>query len=246
MVSSILSVGDKLDISVMQQTQNTKQEKDDVRVLRSMIYDIKEDGSLEIGMPSEGGKMVLLTTGVRYNLLFYAQGKMYECIGQVKERYKTDNLYMVTMELKSNLSKVQRRAYYRYECLLDMFYFPVTEAEVEISESEEILAYYREQFPEVLTEKGVAVDISGGGMRFISDKPLEEGKHVLLTLHLVSGKFDREFLIVGTVIQSNKMETDIRKYEHRIKFNMRDDRVREQIIQYIFMEERKNRKNKKD
>lgn len=242
MISSILSVGDKLDIRIMQQVQNEKQQKGDVRVLKSMIYDIKDDGLLEIGMPSEGGKMVLLATGVRYSLVFYAKGKMYECIGQIKERYKTDNLYMVTMELKSTLNKIQRREYYRYECLLDMFYFPITEEEVELSEPEAILTYHWEQFPEVLTEKGIAVDISGGGLRFVSDKPLEKGNHVLLNLHLVSDKFDKEFWIVGTVLESKKMENDTGKYEHRIKFYMRNNRVREQIIQYIFKEERKNRK----
>ena len=119
MDTSFLKVGSKLDIRLENQPEVEGEERQP-RTFKSVLYNIQENGNLEISMPMIGGKLILLALDVRYELVIYTREGMYCCIGQVKERYKKDNLYMVSMELKTSPSKLQRREFYRLKCLLDI------------------------------------------------------------------------------------------------------------------------------
>lgn len=244
MISSILKVGDRLDIRILQQVKSYEKGGEKPRVLKSRIYDIRKDGTLEIGMPTEGGKMVLVPLGIRYSLIFYTRQGMYQCIGQVKERYKSDNLYMVTMELKNNLSKFQRREFYRKECLLEISYLPVLEDEMRLSRPEAVYGYHMENYPDDDMKKGTAVDISGGGIRMITNEPILE-TNLLLNFSLNSGSGEKDIWMLGTLLQTKQIESGVSKYEHRIMFIMKDNRIREEIVRYIFEEERKSRQKEK-
>ena len=126
-ISEVIHLGDKVDIRVLQKVEQTRDIDETVTVYKSQVLDIRENGNLELSMPTTKGKLELLMLGIRYELVFYSCGSLYRAVGVVKERYKTDNLYMVEIELKSPLEKFQRREYYRLPCLLDFHYFPVTE-----------------------------------------------------------------------------------------------------------------------
>lgn len=245
MVSSILTVGDKIDIRVLQQVEAQAKIGEAPRVLKSLIYDLKENGILEIGMPTEAGKIVLLSLGLRYELVFYTKKGLYRCIGQVKERYKSDNLYMVSMEMKTNLSKFQRREYYRFECLLDISYLPIKKDEAAKKNYKDILEYYRKYHPEEKMREAIAVDISGGGLRFVTKEKLSPDDAVLINLVLSNETIHQEFWIPANILQVHRLDGDLIKYEHRVMFILKDNRIREQIIKYIFEEERKSRKNEK-
>ena len=57
---------------------------------------------------------------------------------------------------------------------------------------------------------------------------------------------NQEFDIVGSVISCEKKEqVTEKKYVSRVKFMIKDDRVREDIIRYIFEEERLTRQKDK-
>lgn len=243
MISSILNIGDKLDIRFLQQVKSYERGGERPRILKSMIHDIKKDGILEIGMPTEGTRIVLLPLGVRFSLLFYTRQGMYQCIGQVRERYKSDNLYMATVELKTSLNKFQRREFFRQECLLDVEYLPVTEKEMNLLRPEAVYGYHMENNPEDDMRKGIAVDLSGGGLRLVTDDPISE-MNLLLNFSLENGPGKRDIWLLGNLIQSKQLENGM-KFEHRIMFIVQDDKIREEIIRYIFEEERKSRKKGK-
>ena len=67
-VSDVIRLGDKIDIRVAQDLE--KPEKN-IKVYRSQVMDIKENGNLEIAMPSEKGQLILLPLGVRFEFSFY-------------------------------------------------------------------------------------------------------------------------------------------------------------------------------
>ncbi len=93
---------------------------------------------------------------------------------------------------------------------------------------------------------GTIVDISGGGIRFNSDTELKSGDHILAVAHLANERMNQEFHIVGSVISCEKKEqVTEKKYVSRVKFMIKDDRVREDIIRYIFEEERLTRQKDK-
>ena len=70
-----------------------------------------ENGNLELSMPSEKGKArTLLSLESRIELVIYTRAGMYRVVGQIKERYKSDNLYVVEVELKTQPQKFQIRS----------------------------------------------------------------------------------------------------------------------------------------
>ena len=75
---------------------------------------------IKIAMPMEQSKIVLLPVDAEYSLCFYTPNGLYQCLARVVERYKSNNLFVLSMELETDLQKYQRREYYRLNTILDM------------------------------------------------------------------------------------------------------------------------------
>lgn len=105
-VEEIIRPGDKIEIS---QVVQEKRDGDAPQVYMSKVLDIKENGNIEIAMPVERGKLVLLTLGIRYNFVFFSRGGLYRATAQIKERYKSENIYMLEVELKTQLENPAER-----------------------------------------------------------------------------------------------------------------------------------------
>ena len=93
---------------------------------------------------------------------------------------------------------------------------------------------------------GKIVDLSGGGIRFYTEKPVKADACLLLDIRLKNETMDKQFHIPARVLDCHRVENiqEVR-YELRAKFFIRDDKVREEIIHYIFEEERKTRQRGK-
>lgn len=83
-------------------------------------------------------------------------------------------------------------------------------------------------------------DISGGGVRFTGDTPLEPGQFVLLTFRLVNENTDECFYLVSQIVAIQKEDSD--RYSCRAKFIFKDLKDREKIVRFVFEEERKIRR----
>lgn len=242
MKNNIIKPGDKIDIRLMQQIEHSDRSNTEIRVYKSQVYDIYEDGELEISMPTEGGKIILLPLGVRFEFVFYSNGGLYRAEGTVKERFKRDNLFVLVIEMKSQLEKFQRREYFRLECTLDMKYYNITEVDIADKTAEEVFDAIRsEQNIYEIEKTGTVVDISGGGMRFVSEEENKAGSNILVVVRLVGEKINKQFYLLGKVISSVHAATDQKKFEHRVHFILKDSKVREEIVRYVFDEERRMR-----
>lgn len=245
-VSQMIRPGDKIDIRLIQQIESAEKDGGTPKVYKSQVLDILENGNLEIAMPSEGGRLILLPLGARFEFVFYAMGGLYRSVGRIKERYKKENVYMLEIELKSQLEKFQRREFYRYSCIMDIKYYNLTEKEAAADSVEKI---FSEMLKYDLMDRenvGKIVDLSGGGTRFRTGKELMSGEYLLLGVQLKNDRIDKQYYIVGNVIDCYRMENVQDKiYEVRVKFLIRDDKVREEIIRYIFEEERRTRQKEK-
>lgn len=239
-VSEVIRPGDKVDISSIQQIES---EKELPQTYKSKVLDLKENGNIEISMPSEGGKLVLMPLGVRYEFVFFSRGGLYRAIGQVKERYKSENVYMLEIELKSQIEKYQRREFFRYPCILDFSYYPITEEEAKLGSGEAIFIRIREEKEKAEREhRGKIVDLSGGGIRFQAAEELENGQYVLFEIHLQNESINKQYYIIGDVISCVQTDKRIdKRFEVRAKFLIKENNVREEIIRFIFEEERKSR-----
>lgn len=248
MVSNIVGVGAKVDINIYSQKERSIKTGEEVHIYKSQVCDILESGELELLMPSEAGRLVLLSLGMRYEMVFYVDGGLYKAIGEVKERYKTENRYLIKVELKTPLSKYQRRQYFRLKCVIEMKYYNITNEQAALPKTEEIIAQLRgDKFFET-QKKASIVDISGGGVRFVSSEENPPESYILMIMILDNGIESKQYLIVGHVIQSERIRTDdvtdIR-YENRVEYIFKETKAQEEIIKFIFAEERRTRKNEK-
>ena len=206
MISNVLREGMKIDIRIVNQTERTDAKEKETPVYKSQIYELFENGEMEIMMPIQSGKIILLPLGLRYEFVFYTPNGLYKSIGQIRERYKTENRYLLRIVLNTPLSKYQRRE---------------------------------------KQKKGTIVDISGGGVRFVTNEQLEEGKAVLIIVMLQTQAGEKQYYLPGHILRSVKLLNRDNMYENRLKFIIHDDKIREEIIKYIFAEERKARQRGK-
>lgn len=252
-VSEVVRPGDKVDISLLQHMERLRNDGTIPRLYKSKVLDIKENGNIEVAMPTEGGRLVLLPLNVRLELVFYARGGLYRIIGQITERFKQENMYILEIEVKSQIEKFQRREFFRYPCIIDFNYYTITREEADMGTGEAIFVYLNEEKEEEGKKRqekdgreyvGQIMDLSGGGARFISDEKLKEEQYLLFELHLKNESVNKTYYIVARVI-SCKI-TDNRRYETRTKFLIDDNNTREEIIRFIFEEERKARQRSRE
>ena len=244
--NDVIKPGDKIDIRIVQQVANENAVEEPAKVYKSKVLDIEKNGELEISMPTENSKLILLPLGVRLEFVFYSGVFLYKSIGQIKERYKKDNIYTFRIELHTQPEKFQRREFYRYECALDFSFFEMTETMKQMDTAEDIFEAVKEGTVQAEFRKGVIVDISGGGIRFTSEYETEVGTLLMSVIHLAGASVNKEFHIAGSVIACRRIENIREKrFESRMKFMIRDDKMREEIIRYIFEEERLTRQKVK-
>ena len=120
MVTDLLQIGNKIDICALDKSELKRMENGKVPILASHLESVEDNGELVIQMPVYKGKIILLSLGSRYEMMFYTRKGLYRGVCQVTDRYKEDNLFMVKVVLKSGLNKFQRREYFRLECILGM------------------------------------------------------------------------------------------------------------------------------
>ena len=242
MISSVLRERTKIDLRIVSQMERAGKTGEEVHIYKSQIFEILENGELEIIMPIERGKVILLPLGLRYEFVFYTEAGLYKSVGQIKERYKTENRYMLRVELNTPLSKFQRREYYRLDCLMDATYFCITKEQAQIANAEEIIDELRDADFYSKQKKGIIVDLSGGGARFVTEEKHENDTYILMIVNLNTEKGPKQYYLVGHLLRSIRLDSKDVRYENRIEFKISDARVREEIIRYIFAEDRKARK----
>lgn len=240
MVSNFLRIGMKLDVMV----EPTGDDKKDCarEIYSSQIQNIFSNGDLEISMPVHQRRLVLLNNSVRYQLIFYSDKSHYSAIGAVVDRYKSGNRYLVRMELKTQPERFQRREFFRCQCLVDLLYHEIPKEEIAEEPLEALAEKYEIQDMQEEMISGVALDISGGGMRIVSRQENAVGSVVRFAFELPIRDEIKVFSVVGSILSCNLQKDSKLKYECRVKFVYIKPTDREDIIRYIFERERKSRK----
>lgn len=242
MIQDILQIGNKIDICSLEKEDRKKHDGKKLPILVSQLEEIDEDGELVIQMPMYKGKLVLLSLGSRYELMFYTKRGLYRAVCQVTDRYKEDNFFMVKVMLRSNLTKFQRREYFRLECIIGMDAYELQREEAMMLSGANL--EQRISDPEIAQtlSKAVIVDISGGGIRFISERKHEAGDYLAVHMTLSNENIDKDIWVVVSIVSCRKAAQNMERYETRAEYIHMGNKLREIIIKYIFDEDRKIRK----
>lgn len=240
MLSKFISPGDKIEMQRVERLKGAEAEESR-RIYLSSVHEIIAQDQMEVIMPMEKTKLILLPVDTEYDVTIYGQTGLFQCFARVVDRYKSNNVYILALELTSNLRKHQRREYYRFSCALEMCSRNLEEEEIKAID---------EKRPYVLTpglpiKRSVIVDISGGGLRFLSTQRYEPDSMIYCSYHLLKKGEKKQIEVVGKVLTVNELENRKGTYEHRVQYVNVDVDTREQIIQFIFEEERKNRKRER-
>lgn len=233
-ISNFARPGDKIDITYLHQNNG--------KVYKSSVFDFVGESVLEIGMPTEGGRMVLFQAGLECSMFFYTQKGMYICDGKVLDRYKKDGFYMLSVRITSLPKKYQRRDFYRVSCSVDFSYYHISQEVSELESTEKLFEEIAD--PKYIERKklGRTQDLSGGGIRFISDEKIEAGSYILTVIRLTNDKMDHTLYLVTEVIESFQMEKAPEKQIVRGKFLFKELKDRDLIVRYVFEEDRILRK----
>ncbi|MCL2253975.1 MAG: flagellar brake protein [Lachnospiraceae bacterium] len=236
MLSKYVQAGSRLEI---QKVDRVKFNKDAVEppTYETKVYDVISDDRFEIIMPMVKSKLILLPVDSEYDLCLYTDNGLYQCFGRIIDRYKENNVYLVLVELTSNLRKFQRREFYRFSCALEMNSRALEEEELENIDSDiELLS------PTLPLKRCIVVDISGGGLRFVSSYSYEPGMLIHCSYSLnIDGKY-KEYNLVGKVLHVSEVKNKTGVFEHRVQYIDINTEEREEIIRFIFEEERKTRR----
>lgn len=253
MLQEVLTLGDKIDIKHIDQNgrpvHNTK-------VMVSQLVDIVDYNVIHIATPIIYSKPILLNVSENYNLCFYSAKGLYQCNCTVLSNHKENNTIVAVVRITTNLEKFQRRQYYRLECIHEIEYRIVTmEEEIlerklmaeDFSSPEERnncrkkLALFEKDWV-----KAAITDLSGGGARINSELLHNKGDNFRIKLDLIIGNTIKKMILGAHVISSARIMNRLGVYEHRVEFNNIMQKDREDLIKYIFEQERKRRRNDKN
>lgn len=208
--------------------------QEEILTYDSQISDVKDDGMLEVYMPTQQGKLQLLSAGRRMYLYCYADNGVYEADVLVRERYKKDDIHFAILQMTGELKKNQRREYYRYQCTIPM-QDRLMDGDEKKWMTEQDMLVVDDAMP---MEDSTLIDISGGGLQFIGTKKYEKDDMVYCRFH-----FGEDYRLCTCILESvGNIANHPGKYRSRARFIGVERSEREEIIRHIFTLERTKRK----
>lgn len=212
-----LSLGDKLEIELY----NSNGER--VSPLLVSQYERSlPDGSMEILAPIKGGRIFPVYRGVEMGVIFEKSGELYTFKAEAIERRIVGNIYLLRIVPKSGAEHMQRRSFFRFECILDLKY--------RIFEKKETKDEDRGEYKKAITK-----DISGGGLCILTDVEPKYGWYLDGIIDVGSS-----VRFVGKVVRAiNVHDKGKFHYEAGIEFIDISDLEREKVISFIFDSQRK-------
>ncbi len=245
-MDNVLEMGSKLDL-VLKNAENASRLEQGIfsgneTIYASVIYDLPSSHRIVATIPQDKGKLILMPVGMTVFLIAYGKNGLHKCDVKIKERFKTGNTFLMSMEIISPVDKFQRRDYFRWNCTLGMDFRILPEDVLIKSINAQTLDYYISRSGgEDSIYDAMLLDISGGGARFSSKVNIPVGSIILLTFVL-----ENEYVFTQPIILAKLLgceyKDDIKLYENRVQFKEISKQERESIVKYIFEEERKTRK----
>lgn len=229
-----IQIGDKLDLK---KSEESLYKDSKPKIYVSQVLDEMENGNMLVSMPIQGGNVIPLAKGEKFTATFYTKAGLLACDVVVTGRYKKDSLFLLEMSCLSGLEKIQRREYFRLECKQEVQYRIIDEEERQYIE--EGKAYSPDEL-NLEWKKGVILDISGGGLRFVSASKEEKETMIEARFEIeLEGSMEVVYAL-GMLLRSAQSQNNHRIYEQRVQFYRMDDAMRERIIRYIFQTQREN------
>lgn len=226
-----IAVGNKIELVRLDQVIRNEQNK---RVYVSKIFDFLEDDTLQIAMPIYEGKIVPLDLNENYTACFYTDRGLLQCNVMVTSRYRNGNLFFLDVKMLGKLEKVQRRQFYRYDCLIEAKIRIVSDYEYDTGIPEDI-SIPEDELP---WEPARIIDISGGGVRVNQRNHIDRNEVVKVKFMIPFLNEILSFNLFARILASTRIQGRADMYEQRMEFLKISQDERDKIVRFIFESER--------
>jgi c-di-GMP-binding flagellar brake protein YcgR len=154
------------------------------------------------------------------NVIFSKENDTYMFKAKAVQRFYDDNLAMIKVKPLTPIRKIQRRSFFRMDCILNVRYRALDNIVISDDDIKGEGEFY----------KAKTKDISGGGICMLTDVRLEKSSYIEAFIQL-----DKEVRFIGEVVRSNVLRKRGRPlYEAGVEYKKIENRDREKIIGYIF------------
>ena len=250
MLQDLFTLGDKIDIKPLDNNGRTPH---NARTFVSQLVDIIDSDVISIASPIVYGKALVLNPGTCYTMSIYSNKGVYQCNSEVLSNKRDNNMFVTVVRITTRPEKVQRRQYYRLECVHDITYRLYTRDEQLLEQklkennfkNEEEYIKCKQELSKYESNwmKGTVIDISGGGARFSSKTLHHSGDIIRIDLEIKIGKEIKRLKLGAKMISSREIANRNNIYDHRIEFHDIKAKDRENLIRFIFEQDRRRRSN---
>jgi len=239
--NKIMEPGDPVDLDVLTKENTIIRLKCNVQLVQSNV-------DLFISAPIYEGRIYPVETGTMLMvILSRAKAGIYTFYATVTGRSELDRVSVIHLKKSSDIKKSQRRKYFRLPFIgsikIEDPSQPVL-TEAEIRKRERLIEKFKDnpnviidEEPETIFIEMLGKDLSGGGFRALSRKPIELG--IDITGFLMLEQLEVEF--TGKVVRCRSTLEAFENYEIGVMFEGMDDNIRSQIISFIFKKQRSMR-----
>ncbi|QGU95862.1 hypothetical protein GOM49_12820 [Clostridium bovifaecis] len=169
-----------------------------------------------------------IVQGHNIKLFIYDKGKVYSGTSILLGIRGEGNIARAVLAVPENIKKVERRKYFRLPVNIEIEFVEIPMEK----DYEQVKDIPREFF--YLLKSTNTIDMSGGGMKIISEDNLKVGQKVLTVLYIPI-----ELKILCSVVRSES-EPQKERYKVSLKFENISERNRDKIIEFIFNQMREN------
>lgn len=222
MKTTDIEIGTKLELELFNHL-GEKRENNFISELEGM----DADNIAIIAAPIREGILYPVSVGSKLTAYFILQGQLYMFEGRVITRGKIENIAILKVEVTSNIEKIQRREFFRFDCQLTVKYRACS---IDNKGGD----------PKAPFKKSITRDISGGGLCFLGDEKIEKGQILECELYLDELK---AIQFLGEVIRVSKNDDNTK---HSLSFGVAYKDIkstdREAVIGFIFDQQRNLRR----
>jgi len=213
-------LGTKLEVTILDYTGKEKRP-----VYISQLEEILDDGSILVGAPIHEGKIIPLSVGGQVKAYFILPKGFFAFKGEITARQKHNKIFLLKISVLGSIEKIQRREYYRFDCLM-----PVKIKIVKEAETDTVI----EDNPWIDT---LIRDISGGGVALLTN----EAYHLDDIIELHFDLDGQAIKTLGKIVRSKVFEQDTQKFDIGVFFHKMSMKDRDTVIKFIFQRQSKLR-----
>lgn len=201
----------------------------------SSVEDVVKD-KLYLEMPTVRGRYAPIHKDEKYDIYIFIKEKIFKTTALIEGARKEGNRITLITRMLTDLKKYDRRAFFRISLQVSLMYLILDDKMVTL------FRQYLKEGKEIPTDgyhTGECIDLSAGGMKFMSSKKLKEDSIMCMRFILDQGKeTEMIYTVLAHVIDSNPHPEKTGMYIQRVAFEVQSPRTREKIVSYIFKQQR--------